>query len=91
DVYKRLGFRLSLDHLAQETLSQRKTANGLQAVEWFRQGEIEKLTEYCRNDVATTRDLFQYGLEKGHLIYRKKQAGRRVRLLVDWQLDELII
>jgi len=90
DIYKRLGFRLSLDHLAQETLSQGKTANGLQAVEWFRQGEMDKLTEYCKNDVATTWDLFQYGLENGHLIYKEKQAGRRVRLLVDWELDALI-
>lgn len=90
DVYKRLGFRLGLDHLAQETLKQRKTADGLQAVEWFRQGETEKLTEYCRNDVATTRDLFQYGLQNGHIIYREKQADRRVRLLVDWRLDELV-
>ncbi|MFH1243197.1 MAG: DEAD/DEAH box helicase [Pseudomonadota bacterium] len=90
DVYKRLGFRLGLDHLAQETLSQKKTANGLQAVEWFRQGETEKLIEYCRNDVATTRDLFRYGLENGHLIYRERQADRRVRLLVDWKLEVLL-
>jgi DEAD/DEAH box helicase domain-containing protein len=90
DVYKRLGFRLGLDHLAQETLSQKKTANGLQAVEWFRQGETEKLIEYCRNDVATTRDLFRYGLENGHLIYRERQADRRVRLLVDWNLEVLL-
>ncbi len=90
DIYKRLGFRLGLDHLAQETLGQKKTGDGLQAVEWFRQGEIEKLTEYCRNDVATTRDLFQYGLEKGHLVYREKGADRRVRLLVDWKLEVLL-
>ncbi len=89
-IYKRLGFRLSLDHLAHETLNRRKIADGLQAVEWFRQGEIQKLTEYCQHDVETTRDLFQYGMKNGHLIYREKQADRRVRLPVDWKLDELI-
>ncbi|MDQ1334343.1 MAG: box helicase protein [Thermodesulfobacteriota bacterium] len=90
DVYRRLGFRLGLDHLARETLNQGKTADGLQAVEWFRQGEMEKLTDYCRHDVAATRDLFLYGLENGHLIYRKKGDDTRLRLLVDWELDKLI-
>jgi DEAD/DEAH box helicase domain-containing protein len=90
DVYKRLGFRLGLDHLASETLNHGKTADGLQALEWFKQGEMEKLTEYCRQDVAVTRDLFQYGLDKGHLIYKTKKDDRRVRLRVDWDLDALL-
>ena len=90
DIHKRLGFRLSLDHLASETLDQRKTAHGLQAVEWFRNGEMEKLVDYCRSDVAITRDLFQFGLENGHLIYREKKLGTRLRLLVDWKLENLI-
>ena len=51
---------------------------------------MKKLTEYCRQDVAVTRDLFQYGLEKGHLIYKTKKDDRRVRLRVDWNLDELL-
>ena len=90
DVHRRLGFRLALDHLAKETLGRGKTAHGLQAVEWFRKGEMEKLTEYCRQDVAVTRDLFLYGLENGHLIYKEKRSERRLRLLVDWELDALI-
>jgi len=90
DVHRRLGFRLGLDHLAKETLNQGKTADGLQAVEWFRLGEMEKLTDYCRHDVATTRDLFLYGLQNGHLIYKKKDDDRRLRLLVDWDLNKLI-
>jgi len=89
-IYKRLGFRLSLDHLAQETLNRGKIADGLQAIEWFRRGEIEKLTEYCQEDVAITRDLFQYGIKNRHLIYREKRANRRLKLPVDWKLDELI-
>ena len=90
DIHGRLGFRLSLDHLAHETLNHRKTAQGLQAVEWFKCGEMEKLTDYCRNDVAITKGLFYYGLEKNHLIYREKRENRRVRLLVDWILEDMI-
>ena len=51
---------------------------------------MKKLTDYCQQDVAVTRDLFLYGLEKGHLIYRSKKEGARLRLLVDWNLDALI-
>jgi DEAD/DEAH box helicase domain-containing protein len=89
-VYKHLGFRLALDHLAKETLNRGKTADGLQAVEWFRHGEMGKLAEYCRQDVMITRDLFLYGLKNRHLVYREKQSGRRVRLPVDWKLEDMV-
>ncbi len=90
DIKARLGFRLSLDHLAKETLGKKKLADGLQAIEWFQRGEMEKLQAYCKEDVAITRDLFKYGLENGHLIYRQKRDDRRVRVLVDWNLENII-
>ena len=90
DIYQRLGFRLGLDHLAKETMGQGKTADGLQAVEWFRKGEMDKLTDYCRQDVAATRDLFEFGLKNGHLIYRTKKDNARVRLPVNWKLEDMI-
>jgi len=90
DIHKRLGFRLGLDHLAKETINQSKSADGIQAVEWFRHGEMEKLMDYCRQDVVATRDLFIYGLENSSLIYRTKKDNKRVRLLVDWKLEDMI-
>ncbi len=90
DIHRRLGFRISLDGFAKETLERAKTAEGLIAVEWFRKGEIEKLTDYCREDVAITRDLFQYGVKNGHLVYRERKQNRRVRLLVDWDIDTMV-
>ena len=81
---------VGLDHLARETLNQTKSADGLQAVAWFRQGEIEKLTEYCRQDVALTRDLFLYGLDNGYLVFKEKKDERRLRLKVDWDLKSLL-
>jgi DEAD/DEAH box helicase domain-containing protein len=90
DIHQRLGFRLGLDHLAKETLDQGKSAHGLMAVDWFRDGEMDKLTKYCEDDVAITRDLFLHGLNNGHLIYKAKKKDTRLRLLVDWKLDEMI-
>jgi DEAD/DEAH box helicase domain-containing protein len=89
DIYNRLGFRLSLEHLVRETLNKGKSADGLQAIEWFKAGEIEKLTEYCKKDVMLTRDLFLEGVEKGYIVYRNKRQNERVRLLVDWHVSKI--
>jgi len=90
DIYKRLGHRLSLDHLAKETMGKRKSADGLQALEWFKAGEIGRLTEYCKNDVIITRDLFLYGIENRYLVYKSKLHKERIRVLVDWDVDRII-
>ncbi|HIC84753.1 MAG TPA: DEAD/DEAH box helicase, partial [Desulfobacterales bacterium] len=90
-VFSSLGFRLSLDHLAEETLNVAKQADGLQAIQWFRQGEMDKLREYCKQDVEITKALFLHGLEKGFLVYREKTNGRRLRLLVDWDLNSMLM
>lgn len=90
EIYNRLGYRISLDHLARETLNRGKSADGLQALEWFKAGEMDTLTEYCKGDVMLTRDLFLHGLDKGYLIYRDKREDERLRFPVDWDLDKLI-
>ena len=72
-VYKELGFRLSLEHLGIATLSAGKSSNGIQAVEWFRKGEIDKVIEYCKNDVKITKDLFEFGIKNGYLLYTNRQ------------------
>src|SRR3984893_17829230 len=41
DLYRRFGFRLGLGHLALETLGVPKSANGLQSLEWVRQGKLD--------------------------------------------------
>lgn len=83
-VHQRLGYRLSLDRLAQTTLGCEKSADGLQALEWYRQGEIEKIVQYCKKDVAITRDLMLYGLKHGFFLFRNK-ADKVVRLPINLQ------
>lgn len=83
-IHETLGYRLSLDHLARETLGEAKSASGMQALAWWKQGRIADIIAYCRQDVAVTRDLFLYGLRHGHLIFRNK-AEKTVRLPVDWR------
>ena len=88
DIHRRLGFRLSLQALGEATLNAGKSANGLQAVEWWRNGELEKLTSYCVKDVELTRDLFLFGQENGYVLYIDKQ-GNKLRIPVDWSWESL--
>lgn len=83
EVHSMLGFRLSLDHLAGQTLGAGKTADGLMALKWWKTGEVDKIVDYCRRDVAVTRDLYLFGLRNGHLIYKNK-AGKLVRVPCKW-------
>lgn len=89
DIKKRLGFRLSLNHLANKTLKVKKSADGLQSLQWFKEGKIDLITEYCIKDVEITRDIFQFGIENEYLLYERKYGGL-VRIPLDWNLDNLL-
>jgi DEAD/DEAH box helicase domain-containing protein len=81
-VHRVLKRRVRLDDLTKATLGAGKIADGLDAVRWFRERNLVKLIEYCRHDVALTRDLYQYGLEHGHILYPSVQGT--MKLPVGW-------
>lgn len=83
DIHQELGFRLSLDSVAQATLGIGKSADGLQAVRWFRRGQLDKVIEYCRRDVQVTKKLYEYGCERGYVLYWDRQ-GRLQKVFVNW-------
>ena len=82
-VKDQLGYRLSLDHIASVTIGAGKTADGLDALKWWKEGKMAKILEYCRADVAITRDLYRFGRDHHYLLFRNK-AKQTVRLPVDW-------
>jgi DEAD/DEAH box helicase domain-containing protein len=61
DLYRVLGWRPRLDNVASTTLGEGKSGDGLQAVEWFRRGEVDRVVEYCRRDVEVTWRLYDFG------------------------------
>ncbi len=83
-VQAKLGHRLSLDQLAAVTLGEKKSGSGLQAPQWFREGKLDLLEQYCKDDVRITRDLYLYGIEKGHVLYKPKGQGI-AKIPVDWR------
>ena len=89
DVNKKLGHRLSLNHLAENTLNAEKSADGLVSLQWFKEGKIDKIIEYCKQDVEITRDLFLYGESHGYVKYSTR-SGVAKDLKVDWERASLI-
>ncbi|HVY55344.1 MAG TPA: ribonuclease H-like domain-containing protein, partial [Thermodesulfobacteriota bacterium] len=70
EVKKSLGFRIKLDSIAQATLGAGKSGHGLEAVTWWKQGEIEKIIKYCKDDVKVTKDIYDYALKNGSLKFK---------------------
>lgn len=79
EAHKYLGYRLSLNSLAEQTLGQAKSADGLQALKWYKEGRLDLIQKYCRKDVEITRDLLYHALEHGFLLFANK-AKQKVRL-----------
>jgi uncharacterized protein YprB with RNaseH-like and TPR domain len=70
EVRNVLGRRLKLDSVAEATLGVGKSGHGLQAIEWWAKGEIDKLVKYCIDDVRITRQLYDYAVANNHLKFR---------------------
>ena len=83
DIKNRLGFRLSLNHLAQESFGAKKSADGMFALKWFKEGKMDLIKEYCIKDVEITRDLYLFGKSNGYIKYKSKGKGIK-KLNVNW-------
>lgn len=84
DIFKTLNFRISLDSISKATLGATKTADGIQSVEWFRSGELDKVAEYCKADVDITRRVYEFGRENGFVYYYSK-LGSKLKVTVNWR------
>ncbi|OGG16938.1 hypothetical protein A3D77_06045 [Candidatus Gottesmanbacteria bacterium RIFCSPHIGHO2_02_FULL_39_11] len=78
EVEKMLGHRISLDDLAKATLGTKKSGHGLDAIDWYRKGEMEKLKKYCLMDVKITKEIYDYGKKYGRLFYMSPYGKREI-------------
>ncbi len=78
EVEKVLGFRVALDNLAQTTLGLKKSGHGFMAIDYFRNGEWEKLIKYCLEDVRITKELYEYGLKNGKLYFNDFRGKKEI-------------
>lgn len=69
EVRKSLGRRVSLGQIAEATLGYGKGGNGLKAIQWWKEGDIESLRTYCIEDVKITREIYDYAKKHGQVLY----------------------
>ena len=80
ELKKLLGHRLKLESIARPTLGAGKSADGLQALKWYKEGKLDKIIEYCKVDVEVTRDVHRYAIENGKLHYDSRSGIKTVKL-----------
>ncbi len=83
ELQRRLGFRPKLDSVVQATLAAGKSADGLQALEWWREGRLDLIEKYCTEDVRLTRDLYLYG-KRNRYVLVSRFSGSPQKVEVDW-------
>jgi DEAD/DEAH box helicase domain-containing protein len=82
-IERSLGFRLPLASLAEATLGEGKSADGMQSVRWFREGKLDQVLKYCEQDVRVTHRLWVHGRDQGYLCYFDRR-GAIQRVDVSW-------
>ena len=85
DLKRRLGFRVSLQAVAQSTLGRQKTGSGVDAVTWWRSGDPiqrRRVADYCRMDVEILRELVVYGRREGFV--KVPSRGKDLTVFVAW-------
>ncbi len=80
EIRSSLGRRLKLDSVAEATLGKKKTGSGLDALEWWKKGDIEKVRAYCLNDVKITKEIYDFARANGFVQYMDFKKKKKVPL-----------
>jgi DEAD/DEAH box helicase domain-containing protein len=83
-VQHTLGFRLSFRHLVQETLGIERPDDSLRTLQWYQEGDRERIVQQGCRDLELLRALVRYGASTGTVLYRDA-AGVRTTIPVHWQ------
>ncbi|HVS79919.1 MAG TPA: ribonuclease H-like domain-containing protein [Candidatus Paceibacterota bacterium] len=89
EIKQSFGRRMKLDQVAEGTLGINKSGHGLDAIRWWRQGEIDKIRKYCLDDVRITKEVYEYALKNGGLKF--KEGGQVMDIKLDtsgWETPE---
>ena len=82
-----LGRRLRLDSIAQATIGAKKSADGLQAVRWWKEGKIDEIKKYCEQDVRVTKKIFDFALQNGYVLFKDGYRKKEIKLdISSWEI-----
>ncbi|OGQ49946.1 MAG: hypothetical protein A3I09_03360 [Deltaproteobacteria bacterium RIFCSPLOWO2_02_FULL_47_10] len=86
EIQNVVGHRIGLDSVAQTTLGAGKSGDGLDAIRYFRAGEMDKLKKYCLDDVRLTKELYEHGCKHKELFFMSKYGKGKVRVELNWEM-----
>ncbi len=81
-IHGSLGYRIKLGHVAEATIGEGKSGSGLRAVELWKEGKLDELSEYCLQDVKVTKDIYDFALEHGHVKFMDR-GGQLVEIPIE--------
>lgn len=84
-VEKNLGRRIGLGILAEANLGVGKTSHGMEAIEMYKRGEIDKLKEYCLQDVKITKDIYELIKKQAYLWIPERNTSRMTKLTIEYK------
>jgi DEAD/DEAH box helicase domain-containing protein len=76
-IRESLGFRIKLDDVASATIGTKKSAHGLLAVKWWKEGKYQEVIDYCQQDVKVTKDVYEFGVKNGFILFDDRTGERR--------------
>ncbi len=80
EMQKVAGRRMKLDQIAQGSLGISKSGNGLDAYYWWKEGKIDLIKKYCIDDVKITKEIYEYALKNGKLIFKEGPNMHEIKL-----------
>lgn len=84
DLEPLVGHRLGLDAIAEASLGFNKTAEGQDALKWWKEGKLLEIAEYCCYDVKLTRLVHEYGVKNGKISFISKKTHLKQDVSVNW-------
>lgn len=78
EIKSSYGRRMRLDQIAEGTLGKNKSGSGLDSIAWWKAGEIEKIRDYCIDDVKITKEIYEFARANNKLIF--KEGGKLLEI-----------
>ena len=89
EVKKNVGIRLKLASIAEATLDDvQKSADGLMAIRWWREGKFDEVKKYCEQDVKVTKEVYEFGMKNKQLFY-KSLSAEVIPFRVDFEMPKM--
>ena len=86
EIRKAYGRRMKLDQLAEGTLGRKKSGHGLEALQWWKDGDKQRVKDYCIDDVRITKELYDYARAENKLFFKEGRSVHEIKLNTsDWE------